>query len=102
MSLGNPQFLLGFLKMFAKPQFVNSLYQFDNYVLDPARHLLLRCEEVVALPSKALDTLLVLVERQGDVISKDDLMKAVWADSFVEEETMSCGNQDIHRQARRF
>lgn len=40
---------------------------------------------VVALPPKALRTLLELVAHAGDVVTKDALMKAVWPTSFVEE-----------------
>jgi DNA-binding SARP family transcriptional activator len=53
----------------------------------------LRGKELIPLPAKALDILLVLVQRSSDVVSKDDLMKEVWADAFVEEGNLS---QNIH------
>jgi DNA-binding winged helix-turn-helix (wHTH) protein/Tfp pilus assembly protein PilF len=69
------------------------LYEFDSYRADFERRLLLRGEEVVQLPAKALDTLFVLIQRRGEVVSKDELMKLLWPDSFVEEGNLS---QNIH------
>ena len=47
--------------------------------------LLLRDSDLVPLTPKVFEILLTLVENSGHVISKDDLMKRVWPDSFVEE-----------------
>lgn len=69
------------------------LYEFDSFRVDCQRRLLLRREEPVQLPSKALDTLVVLVQRRGEVVTKDELMRAVWPDAFVEEGNLS---QSIH------
>lgn len=69
------------------------LYEFDSFRVDCQRRLLLRGEEPVQLPSKALETLVVLVQRRGEVVTKDELMKAVWPDAFVEEGNLS---QAIH------
>jgi len=68
---------------------MSQLYQFDSYRLDSERRLLWRGKEVVQLPPKALETLVVLVKKHPDVVSKDDLMKAVWPDTFVEEANLS-------------
>jgi len=43
----------------------------------------------VPVTPKAFDTLLVLVRRSREVVSKDDLLKAVWPDAFVEESNLS-------------
>jgi DNA-binding winged helix-turn-helix (wHTH) protein/TolB-like protein/Flp pilus assembly protein TadD len=64
-------------------------YEFGAYRVDLANHLLLRGGEVVALPPKAFDILLALVEESGQVLQKDDLMRRVWPDSFVEEANLS-------------
>lgn len=64
---------------------VSCFYKFGPFRIDAARRLLLRGEEVVPLAPKVFDTLLALVESGGREISKDDLMKRVWPDSFVEE-----------------
>jgi DNA-binding winged helix-turn-helix (wHTH) protein/Tfp pilus assembly protein PilF len=69
------------------------LWEFDNYRVDVERRLLLREERPVPLPAKALDTLLVLIQHRGEIVTKDDLMQAVWPDAFVEEGNLS---QSIH------
>lgn len=60
-------------------------YEFDRFRINVAERLLLRDREVVPLTPKVFDILLALIESSGHVISKDDLMKKVWPDSFVEE-----------------
>src|SRR6185295_18533938 len=65
------------------------LYEFGPFVLDTAQHLLLRGDNPVALTPKTYDTLVVLVENHGRLLSKDDLMKAVWPHSFVEESNLT-------------
>jgi len=46
---------------------------------------LLLDQEIVPLTPKVFDILIALLESSGQVVSKDDLMKKVWPDSFVEE-----------------
>jgi DNA-binding winged helix-turn-helix (wHTH) protein/Flp pilus assembly protein TadD len=72
---------------------MKQLWEFDGYRVDFERRLLLRGQEPVQLPAKALDALLVLIQRRGEVVTKDELMKAVWPDAFVEEGNLS---QSIH------
>jgi TolB-like protein/DNA-binding winged helix-turn-helix (wHTH) protein/Flp pilus assembly protein TadD len=60
-------------------------YEFGPYRIDTEERLLHRDGELVALPPKAVVTLLVLVTNAGRMVEKDDLMKAVWPDTFVEE-----------------
>lgn len=62
---------------------------FGPYRLDLDRCLLLRNSETIPLQQKALEILVVLVQNRGEVVSKDDLMKAVWPDSFVEEANLT-------------
>jgi Tol biopolymer transport system component/DNA-binding winged helix-turn-helix (wHTH) protein len=64
-------------------------YEFGPFRLDTADRLLLRGREVVPLTPKAFDMLLALVENSGHVLEKDELMKRVWPDSFVEEANLS-------------
>lgn len=59
--------------------------EFGPFRLDRARRRLLNEGRVVQLTSKVFDTLLALVESGGEVVEKDELMKKVWPDSFVEE-----------------
>lgn len=59
--------------------------EFGPFRLDRARRRLLKEGSIVQLTSKVFDTLLALVEGRGEVVEKEDLMKLVWPDSFVEE-----------------
>jgi DNA-binding winged helix-turn-helix (wHTH) protein/tetratricopeptide (TPR) repeat protein len=60
-------------------------YQFSIYSLDPITRTLLRNNEPVDLTPKAAETLRVLLENSGTVVSKEDLMNRVWPGVFVEE-----------------
>ena len=66
-----------------------SKVEFGPFRLDAAKRVLWRDGRIVPLPPKALDLLVALVEQQGDVVTKDDLMKRVWPDTFVEEANLS-------------
>src|ERR1700732_1365949 len=65
------------------------LYEFGPFRGDPEERLLFRGEEPVPLPPKAFETLLILVNRSERVVLKDDLMKTLWPDTFVEEANLS-------------
>jgi DNA-binding winged helix-turn-helix (wHTH) protein/tetratricopeptide (TPR) repeat protein len=65
------------------------LYEFEGFVLDPVRRLLTREGEAVPLPPKAVATLLVLVERHGRVVEKEELFQSVWPDTFITEATLT-------------
>src|SRR5260370_18637918 len=62
-----------------------SIYTFGPFQLDPEGHELLKNGEPVSVHKKAFQILRVLVENSGRIVSKDDLMKKVWGDAFVEE-----------------
>src|SRR3954471_19411194 len=64
-------------------------YEFGSFRLDATQRLLLREGTVVPLTLKAFDLLLTLVESNGQVLSKEELMRRVWPDSFVEEANLS-------------
>ncbi len=63
----------------------SSSYTFGPYVLTRAGRVLLRNGEPVSATPKVLATLLVLLRANGQALSKEDLLQAVWPDSFVEE-----------------
>jgi DNA-binding winged helix-turn-helix (wHTH) protein len=65
------------------------LYEFGPFRLDVAERLLSRDGEAVPLSPKAFDMLLALVERQGRLLEKTELMKLVWPDTYVEEANLS-------------
>ena len=64
---------------------VNVLYEFGPFQLDPPERLLVCDGKPVSLPPKAFDLLLILVNRSGHLVEKDELLRLVWPDSFVEE-----------------
>src|SRR6266852_1864283 len=68
---------------------LNHLYEFGEFRLDAAERLLLHEGKSVPLTPKAFDTLLVLVQRSGHLVEKDDLMKEVWKEAFVEEANLA-------------
>ena len=63
----------------------NNLHDFGPFRLDINERVLLRAGRRVPLPAKAVSTLIVLVRNKGHVVEKDDLMKEVWPNEFVEE-----------------
>ena len=64
---------------------IKHLYEFGPFHLDPHERVLRRDGQPVSLTPKVFDTLLVLVERSGSIVAKDELMQRLWPDSFVEE-----------------
>lgn len=64
-------------------------YIFGPFSLDPEIRVLLRHGEPIALTGKALDTLLVLVERRGRLVDKDELLSRLWPGTVVEEANLS-------------
>jgi TolB-like protein/DNA-binding winged helix-turn-helix (wHTH) protein/Tfp pilus assembly protein PilF len=66
-----------------------NLYAFAEFSLDPQNRVVRRSGATVPLTPKAFDLLLVLVQNAGRIVSKDELMKTVWPDSFVEESNLT-------------
>ncbi len=64
-------------------------YEFEPFHMDPDKQILRRGDDLVPVTPKAFETLLVLVRRSRDVVSKEELLKEVWPDSFVEESNLS-------------
>ncbi len=67
------------------------LYEFGPFQLDTEKRRVMRDGEIVSLTPKAFELLTVLVQRGGQVIEKDELMRQVWPETFVEE-----GNLSVH------
>ncbi len=65
------------------------LYEFGPFRVDPEKEILLRAGEPVPLTPKTFQILLVLIRHNQQVVTKDDLMKTVWPDTFVEEANLS-------------
>ena len=65
------------------------LYEFGFFRLDARERLLSRNGEVVSITPKAFDLLLALLQQPGHLVEKEALLKAVWPDSFVEENNLA-------------
>src|SRR4029078_12874236 len=63
----------------------NLCYEFGPFRMNVGQRLLTREGDAISLPPKATDILLVLLQNAGELVEKDDLMREVWPDSFVEE-----------------
>jgi Tol biopolymer transport system component/DNA-binding winged helix-turn-helix (wHTH) protein len=73
--------------MFGQPV---RFYEFGPFSIDLSSRVVLRDAKALPLEPKLFDTLLVLVENHGKVVSKEELMKAVWGpDTFVEEGSLT-------------
>ena len=64
-------------------------FVFGDYVLDPDRRELTRGSEVVAIGPQVFDLLVYLVRNRERVVSKDDLLDAVWDGRIVSESTLT-------------
>ncbi|HEX8071477.1 MAG TPA: winged helix-turn-helix domain-containing protein [Pyrinomonadaceae bacterium] len=65
------------------------LYEFGPFRLDATDRRLLREGAPIPLTPKVFDTLLALVEAGGRVVGKDELMQALWPDTYVEENSLT-------------
>jgi DNA-binding winged helix-turn-helix (wHTH) protein len=65
------------------------LYEFGPFRLDAEKDLLLREDETIPIAPKAFQILLVLIRHNKQVVTKDELLKTVWPDTFVEEANLS-------------
>ncbi len=68
---------------------LKEFYEFGPFRVDAEKETLLRAGEAVALTPKNFQILLVLVRHSQEIVTKDDLLKAVWPDTFVEEANLS-------------
>ena len=64
---------------------VKHFYEFDEFRLDAENHSLWRGGELVPIFPKALEILVLLVGKKGEVVSREELLETVWCDCFVEE-----------------
>lgn len=68
---------------------VKNSYEFGKFRLYPTERLFLCEGQPVHLQSRAFDTLLILVQNSGHLVQKEELLKTVWEDSFVEENNLT-------------
>jgi TolB-like protein/DNA-binding winged helix-turn-helix (wHTH) protein len=73
------------------------IYEFGQFRVDARRRVLLRERNPVRLPAKAFEILLVLLEREGSLVEKDELMRRVWPDAVVEENNLTVNVSALRR-----
>src|ERR1700749_4603421 len=64
---------------------MNHLYRFGQFALDSRRRTLSRADSPISLTPKAFDVLAFLVQNPNRLVTKEELLQAVWGDTFVEE-----------------
>jgi eukaryotic-like serine/threonine-protein kinase len=73
----------------SESQGLTELYEFGPFRVDPEKETLCRSGEPVPLTPKTFQILMVLVRHSKEVVTKDDLLKTVWPDTFVGEANLS-------------
>jgi TolB-like protein/DNA-binding winged helix-turn-helix (wHTH) protein/Tfp pilus assembly protein PilF len=71
------------------PRDPNAIWLFGPFCLDPEQRVLLRDGKPIALTSKAFEILNLLVENHGRALSKEEMMRQIWPDSFVDESNLT-------------
>src|SRR5262245_46855266 len=75
--------------MLAMSKTIGAIYEFGSFRLDAARRLLMQNDRTLTLPPKTFDLLILLVESRGRVLTKKELMSALWPDTFVEDANLT-------------
>ncbi len=65
------------------------LYEFGKFRCDPREHLLLCGDKPVSLSPKSFEILVALIQSNGRLLTKEEIMQQVWPDSFVEEANLT-------------
>src|SRR5215472_2749562 len=73
------------------------MYKFGRFVLNPVERVLSCDGTSVPLTPKAFDTLICLVRNQGHMVTKDELLRQVWPDTFVEEINLAVNISTIRK-----
>jgi eukaryotic-like serine/threonine-protein kinase len=71
------------------PSSQKDLFAFGEFRLNPAKHTLNRNDKNLSLPPKAFELLVLLVQRNGELLTKADLLNALWPETFVEENNLT-------------
>ena len=85
-----------------KPQQIRGLYHFGAFRLDAAERRLWCENEPVSLAPKQFDLLFYFVENAGRVATKNDLLDAVWTDTYIEETTLARNVSWLRKELREF
>lgn len=76
---------------------INGFYRFGEFTVDREQKVLLRNGSRLALAPKVFDTLLILIDNTGRIVEKEELMKRLWPDSFVEESNLTFNIQQLRK-----
>jgi DNA-binding winged helix-turn-helix (wHTH) protein len=71
------------------PLATHPIYRFGEYEVDSLARTLRRGDAVVSLSRRSFDLLLYFVQNSGRILSKDELLKKIWPDSFVDENSLA-------------
>jgi DNA-binding winged helix-turn-helix (wHTH) protein len=72
-------------------------FRFGPFLLQPERQLLLKLDAPVRIGGRALDLLTLLVERAGELVSKQELISRAWPDTFVEDGNLKVNIAGLRR-----
>ena len=76
---------------------INHFYRFGDFTIDTDQRVLLREGKPIPLTPKVFDTLLILVEKSGQIVEKEELMRRLWPDTFVEESNITFNIQQLRK-----
>ncbi|HRH46999.1 MAG TPA: winged helix-turn-helix domain-containing protein, partial [Pyrinomonadaceae bacterium] len=65
------------------------IYEFEGFSLNAKKQRLYRNGEIISLPPKAIELLVFMVENQGRVLEKEEILNTLWQDTFVEEANLT-------------
>ena len=68
---------------------IKKFYEFGKFCFDAQKLQLEHAGELVQLPPKSLETLRVLLEEKGAIVTRENLLEKIWADSFVEDANLT-------------
>ena len=78
----------------------NHFYRFGEFTVDSNQKVLLRNGKPLPLTPKVFDTLLILVNNSGRIVEKEELMRRLWPDTFVEESNLTFNIQQLRKAFR--
>src|SRR5678816_2947642 len=73
------------------------IHRFNDFAIDIEQKVLLRGGKAIPLAPKVFETLLVLIENHGRIVLKEELMKRLWPDTFVEEANLTFNIQQLRK-----
>jgi DNA-binding winged helix-turn-helix (wHTH) protein len=73
------------------------IHRFSDFTIDIEQKVLLRGGKAMPMAPKVFETLLALVENHGRIVLKEELMKRLWPDTFVEESNLTFNIQQLRK-----